>query len=375
MAIGDRNRTGRDVGGDSRAARVQRAIADVQRSARADQAAADRDQTAADLDQTLSDADQTTSVTEQAEADRDQVAADRDQTAADRAHDSDGGTTDQEEREYLASRLERDSVAHERDENRLRRATSMRERNTSAKQRDKAAEARDAEAIARDARSADLTASTDGPLAELMHQLEAAAAEAAADRARAAADRDRAASDRAKAARVRARLEAKLRAAHLDELTGAYRREAGRLALSHEIDRARRSDGRFVLAFVDVDELKLVNDRDGHAAGDRLLQIVVREVRLRLRSFDPIIRFGGDEFICGLSGTDIAEAERRFEAIADAIREDADAGISVGLAALTADDTIESLTERADVGMLEMKTRHRSRKTQKHKSAGPKEAA
>lgn len=191
-------------------------------------------------------------------------------------------------------------------------------------------------------------------------QLDEVRAQAAADRARAAADRERASMDRANAARERARLEAELRSAHLDELTGAYRREMGRLALSNEIDRARRSDGRFVLAFVDVDRLKLVNDNEGHAAGDRVLQTVVREIRARLRSFDPIIRYGGDEFVCGLGGTDLAEAERRFDSIGVAIDTDAKIGISVGLAALAADDTPDQLTERADAAMLEVKARHRS---------------
>jgi len=53
------------------------------------------------------------------------------------------------------------------------------------------------------------------------------------------------------------------------------------MALSNEIDRARRSDGRFVLALVDVDGLKGVNDRDGHAAGDRVLQSVTEAIRIR----------------------------------------------------------------------------------------------
>ena len=135
----------------------------------------------------------------------------------------------------------------------------------------------------------------------------------------------------------------------------------GQLTLSHEIDRARRSDGRFVVAFVDVDELKLVNDRDGHATGDRVLQVVVHEIRSRLRSFDPIVRYGGDEFVCGLSGTDLAEAARRFDTIADAIRADAGVGISVGMAALIADETADQLTERADAAMLKVKARHHTR--------------
>ena len=136
----------------------------------------------------------------------------------------------------------------------------------------------------------------------------------------------------------------------------------GRLALSHEIDRARRSDGRFVLAFVDVDRLKTINDRDGHAAGDRVLQTVVRAIRTRLRSFDPIVRYGGDEFVCGLTGTDLADAERRFEAIGIAIEAEARVGISVGFAALAAGDTADLLTERADAAMLEVSpgTTHRT---------------
>jgi diguanylate cyclase (GGDEF)-like protein len=145
-------------------------------------------------------------------------------------------------------------------------------------------------------------------------------------------------------------------------LTGAYRREMGRLALTHEIDRARRSDGRFVLAFVDVDGLKDVNDRDGHAAGDRVLQVVVDAIRTRLRSFDPIVRYGGDEFVCGLSGTDIDQASRRFDAIGDAIRAEAGVGISVGFATLASADNADDLTERADVAMLEVKASHHSRR-------------
>jgi diguanylate cyclase (GGDEF)-like protein len=185
--------------------------------------------------------------------------------------------------------------------------------------------------------------------------------EAASDRARARADRERAAGDRANAAREKATLEAALRSAHLDELTGAYRREMGGLALTQEIDRARRSDGRLVVAFVDVDGLKDLNDRDGHAAGDRALQAVVGAIRKRLRSFDPITRYGGDEFVCGIGGADLTEAERRFESIAVGIRADAGVDVSVGIVALRAGDTADQLTERADAAMLKVKAQHHAR--------------
>jgi diguanylate cyclase (GGDEF)-like protein len=91
------------------------------------------------------------------------------------------------------------------------------------------------------------------------------------------------------------------------------------------------------------------------------LQSVVSAIRTRLRSFDPIIRYGGDEFVCGLGGTDLAEAKRRFESIGVAIETDARVGISVGFAALTAGDTADELTERADAAMLEVKAEHHSR--------------
>jgi diguanylate cyclase (GGDEF)-like protein len=206
----------------------------------------------------------------------------------------------------------------------------------------------------------DLTRELAQPHLSLMEQLEQLGAEAAADRAGAAEDRAQAASDRIAAAREHSRLEAELHSAHLDQLTGAYRREMGELALSNEIERARRSDGRFVLAFVDVDGLKVVNDRDGHAAGDRVLQTVVRAIRAKLRSFDPVIRYGGDEFVCGLA-TDFLEAKRRFDLIRIAIEADTHVSISVGLAVLVAGDTVDALTERADAAMLEVKAEHHSR--------------
>jgi diguanylate cyclase (GGDEF)-like protein len=326
-----------------------------------DQTLADNDQSSADADQTAADADQTASEADQAIADIDQRASDRDQATADREHAAGPPLSAADETAYGKSRDDRDTASFERLGSRLRRQRSAHDRDISASTRDGIAHARDEASRARDARASEMTGASSEPETTLLKRLEELAAAAAADRARAAADRARAALDRANAARERERLEAELREAHLDELTGAYRREMGRLALSNEIDRARRSDGRFVLAFVDVDGLKSVNDREGHAAGDRVLQTVVRTIRTRLRSFDPIMRYGGDEFVCGLGGTDVGEAERRFGSIGVAIESDAGVGISVGLAALAPGDNADVLTERADAEMLKVKARHHAR--------------
>ena len=157
------------------------------------------------------------------------------------------------------------------------------------------------------------------------------------------------------AALERARLEAELQRAHLDALTGAFRREMGRLALRNEIERARRADGKFVIAFVDVDGLKGVNDRDGHAAGDRVLRTLAATMRANLRSYDPIVRFGGDEFVCGISSIGPDEVQHRMGVIDQSLRNATGVGITAGLATLTSNESLEELTARADAALIEAK--------------------
>lgn len=135
-------------------------------------------------------------------------------------------------------------------------------------------------------------------------------------------------------------------------MTGALRRDRGLSDLQREIDRACRSDGRLVLAFVDVDGLKPVNDVHGHAVGDALLRDVAVALRTALRSYDLVIRYGGDEFLCALPGTDLEGAGRRFDEVARSLTERcAWASVSVGLAALDAPDTREALIGRADAAL------------------------
>ena len=153
----------------------------------------------------------------------------------------------------------------------------------------------------------------------------------------------------------RARLEAQLQRAHLDGLTGAYRREVGRLALRNEIERARRSDGRFVMAFVDVDGLKGVNDREGHAAGDRVLRTLAATMRANLRSYDPIVRYNNDEFVCGVATIDPSEVQHRISVIDQSLRHATGVGITAGLASMSGNESLEELTERADAALLEAK--------------------
>ena len=319
----------------------------------ADEGSADADQTASDADQSASDADQSAAERDDEDALSDQQTSAEDQERADRAlpANADAAVLNA----YEATRSRREATKVHRLATHVNRFRTAGIRGDTATDRDATAAARDETARLRDARARAIErsiAESDAPLADKVEQVRA---RAEADRARAAADRARAAADRAEAARERERLQAELNSAHLDDLTGAFRREMGWLALTHEIDRARRGDGRFVVAFVDVDDLKAVNDRDGHAAGDNVLRSLVSAMRSHLRSFDPVVRFGGDEFVCGLGGADLDEVERRFGLIFQSLEETVGTGFSVGLASLAVDETLDQLTARADAALLAAK--------------------
>lgn len=146
--------------------------------------------------------------------------------------------------------------------------------------------------------------------------------------------------------------------ASTDELTGVLRRGAGLALLEREIDRARRTETRLVVAFLDVDGLKRVNDELGHASGDRLLADVAAVLRSRLRSYDLVMRWGGDEFVCALSGAGHEGAERRLEAVSEGIAT-ATGGrtVSWGLVELDADDSAASVIARADASLYERRRR------------------
>jgi diguanylate cyclase (GGDEF)-like protein len=190
--------------------------------------------------------------------------------------------------------------------------------------------------------------------------------EAGADRARAASDRQHAARDRDHAAMDRRDARAELKRAYTDDLTGAYRRGSGEVALRHELNRARRTGQSLVMVYVDVDHLKETNDRVGHAAGDVRLRDVVNAMRSKLRSYEPIVRYGGDEFVCSVADVELLAVQARFAEI-DAVLSERDhpGAISIGLAQMQPDDTLETLIDRADRALVQARagdgaTGHRS---------------
>jgi diguanylate cyclase (GGDEF)-like protein len=329
---------------------------------------------ASDVDQTLSEGDQTSSDSDQSLSDRDQAAAqadqqisDREQAVADRQLDA----TDASER---PSRLPGYEKAHaERDEGTMSRAATAAvrsmisaERDAQAEQRDQSARDRDLIAEERD-QVADVADEEAAALAREIGEadtpaklaLEAAASArslAASARSKAASDRERAARDREAAARDREFLRGEMERSQLDELTGAYRRGMGEILLRHELSRAKRLGASLTLAFIDADRLKEINTRSGHAAGDALLRQICTALQARLRPYDPIVRWGGDEFVCTVSGVIPAEARIRLEqAAVDLGALDPQVSITFGVAAMEHADTLADLVGRADVAQRKAK--------------------
>ena len=236
----------------------------------------------------------------------------------------------------------------DRTENADDRDRSAENRDQTAEERDKASEIRDNDADARDLYAdyrdrfdASLNVAAASDRAEARRDRKGSAA----DRGQAADDRQAASSDRVSSAHHRS-------GSSIDQLTGAYRRDAGRVELERETARANRTGQPFVLAFIDVDGLKRTNDSLGHAAGDQLLRRIVETIREHLRPYDLIVRFGGDEFVCALLATDIETAITRFDLIQVALAAHARASISVGLAALQTNDTLDGVLARADEALL-----------------------
>lgn len=230
-----------------------------------------------------------------------------------------------------------------------------------ADDRDSAAEDRDARAVAHDAESAARDGRADARDARSQTREEAAGGidiAAAADRQAALRDRQGGGSDRRQARddRDAASSDRTLSATEreissIDQLTGAHGRDTGIFELAREVDRAQRTKQQFTLAFVDVDNLKATNDALGHIVGDELLRDVVDAIRTHVRSYDLIVRFGGDEFVCGLPEVTVAEAAKRFALVNADLAVSKYASISVGLTQLQQDDDLQNLIARADKAM------------------------
>jgi len=238
------------------------------------------------------------------------------------------------------------------------------ERDREAEQRDREADERDDEgdAAERDVPDGVIDLRERRRLTLLRHNAAAERQQAALDRAAAAADRRQANQDRQAAARGRADAEEEREILQRDELTGVLQRGAGLIALEREVARSSRSIDPFVVAFIDVDGLKRINDEHGHGSGDEALRTLGETLRTGLRSYDLALRFGGDEFVCILPGFGAAEASARFRLLQGELASgQVPVSVTFGVAEWKPGDDVESLLTRADAALYEVRRETRSR--------------
>lgn len=146
-----------------------------------------------------------------------------------------------------------------------------------------------------------------------------------------------------------------------DEMTGVFNRRYAYEVLSREMSVAKRNNTLFTLCFVDIDNLKVINDTYGHEKGDQLINEVVKGFTGAIRTSDYIFRMGGDEFLLLFPGTDIEDATILVQRLYDKINRKEICGMpidfSVGFAKFGSNDDInsEELIKTADDAMYEQK--------------------
>ena len=142
-----------------------------------------------------------------------------------------------------------------------------------------------------------------------------------------------------------------------DALTGLANRALFRDRLDHALALHRRDGGGLAVLFLDLDDFKAVNDRYGHAAGDRVLREAAERLTAGVRSGDTVARLGGDEFAVLLEGP--GDAEETADKLLDALRRpyeidgrEVTVGASVGFAdAADYPASADELVRRADAAM------------------------
>jgi diguanylate cyclase (GGDEF)-like protein len=150
----------------------------------------------------------------------------------------------------------------------------------------------------------------------------------------------------------------------VDELTGLYNRRYFNDAISREVERFKRFGQRFSLLMLDVDHFKRFNDAFGHTAGDDALKTVADVLRHTARSFDHVVRYGGEEFALILPHTDSAQAVAAAERLRRAVAarpvavsgQDVSVTVSLGTATFPEDAiNARDLVCRADEALYEAK--------------------
>ena len=152
-----------------------------------------------------------------------------------------------------------------------------------------------------------------------------------------------------------------------DELTGLYNRRYLIRTLEKQRALANREGLPFVLAFVDIDHFKQINDVHGHRIGDQVLAELSLQLKMSIREVDLAARYGGEEFVLLLSGLALEDAGRVLDRIRVRVTEkgfsevNIPLTVSIGVAQFHPGEDCEELLNRADRLLYEAKRAGRNR--------------
>jgi diguanylate cyclase len=164
-------------------------------------------------------------------------------------------------------------------------------------------------------------------------------------------------------------LEEQRQKALIDPLTGLPNRAGWSERLELEMARWQRYGGELLLAVLDIDHFKRINDGYGHLAGDKVLKIIAGELAKRLRKTDFIARFGGEEFVLLIPSTPLEGGRQLLQTLLDGIEqcpfhfrgERVTITLSAGLTAFGSGESSEKVFERADQALYRAKAGGRNR--------------
>ncbi|MDN7140900.1 GGDEF domain-containing protein [Pseudomonas sp. JQ170] len=180
---------------------------------------------------------------------------------------------------------------------------------------------------------------------------------------------ERVASMEQEAMGYREHLEEQRQKALIDPLTGLPNRAAWSEQVDQEVAHWQEQGGHLLMAILDLDHFKRINDSYGHLAGDKVLKIVANVLRKRLRPRDFIARFGGEEFVMLVPQTTLAAGCQLAEALRAAIEacpfhfkgERVTITLSIGISAFRSGERSDIVLKRADEALYRAKHLGRNR--------------
>jgi len=166
----------------------------------------------------------------------------------------------------------------------------------------------------------------------------------------------------------REHLEEQRQKALVDPLTGLPNRAAWGERLAVEVAQWKTHGTPLLIAMLDLDHFKRINDGYGHLAGDKVLKIIAAQLQKHLRANDFIARFGGEEFVLLIADTPFEKGEALIETLRAAIEacpfhfkgERVTITASIGLSAFNSGDRSEAVLKRADDALYRAKSKGRN---------------